>query len=589
MKSSQRYPTRIIQSKEENTYCRQFKNLDDIKDSNQSFAETGEIDAKSGIHKTPAKIQARDFKFNIPINSQIKKISVEFTHASSGNIEMEPPTVELLGIDAISKKASEFITDDFNKNVVVFEVNPSIFKVNSPTFGVMLRYPSNKSENTGRIKIQSLKVIVSYSVGRKLKGFFKSKPFIKVKDVNVTNNKILYKFETSPQLDDVFNKKEMFVEYMNIDDVDLGCVPDSILVIPLIANLLPIVWLLDCKLIVDELDEEFYRAIPNIKQGYSYMYKDASFKGELSVKSLKDNKYEIENRYLSLFSYGVDSLSTVIKYLDDKPMLLTIWGSDIPLNQHEGWDVMRNNIDGFARDYDLANFYVRSDFRNFINVHVLYQTLGEYLEPNGNWWHAVQHGIAILSKATILAYLFKVEKILFASTHAYDKQDLLEKNIVQCASSPFIDNEFKFASCSVIHDGCEFDRAGKLDNIINYSKKNNARFNMHVCWFDKSGENCNVCEKCARTYMYLMAIGENPNDYGFDVNDETLLQVERNFKGVVFYKKKIGGWVIHSKTLDFWKANQDKFRQNEHYWNDTCVKWFLDLDIDEFKNNFYDG
>ena len=53
MKSSQRYPTRVIPSKEENTAYRQFNNIDNIKGPNQSFAETGEIDAKSGIHKTP--------------------------------------------------------------------------------------------------------------------------------------------------------------------------------------------------------------------------------------------------------------------------------------------------------------------------------------------------------------------------------------------------------------------------------------------------------------------------------------------------------------------------------------------------------
>ena len=148
---------------------------------------------------------------------------------------------------------------------------------------------------------------------------------------------------------------------------------------------------------------------------------------------------------------------------------------------------MSNNIDGFAEDFGLDNFYVKSDFRKFINVNGLYQTFSEYLESDSNWWHAVQHGIAILSQASILAYMLRVEKILFASTHAYSKEDLLNKtNIVPCASSPFIDNEFKFASCSVIHDGVEFSRSEKLDNIVDYSNKHDVRFNMHLCWFDLS-------------------------------------------------------------------------------------------------------
>ena len=583
MKSSEMYPSKLIQSKEENTGYRQFREMDNLKNSDSTFAQTGEIEPKSGKHKTPSLIQANHFNFNIPHDSKIKRITVEFAHKSTGNIDVSAPTVELIGIGM--KKANP-ITDDLTKNAVSFDVNLSVFKVNSPNFGVRLKYPANKSENTGNIMIQYLKVIVSYDVSNKLKGLLKSKEFIKITDVDVEGTRISYKFETSPLLDDVFIKKEMFVEYMNIENEDLKSVPESILVIPLISNLLPIVWLLDCKLIVNELDKDYYDAIPNMKQGYMYMYRTAPFKGEISVKSLKNNGYEYENKYLALFSNGVDSINTVLKYIDSKPMLLTLWGSDIPLDHHEGWNAMKDNIDEFARDFNLDNFYVKSDFRKFINVNGLYNTFRQYLESDSNWWHAVQHGIAILGQATVLAYIFKVEKILFASTHAYAKEDLLNKtNIVPCASSPFIDNEFRFSGCSVIHDGCEFSRAEKLDNIVDYSNKHDARFNMHVCWSDLTGVNCNVCEKCARTYMYLMALGENPNDYGFSVDDETMLQVENNFKDVIFNNKRIAGWAIHSQTLNFWKVNQDKFRENEDYWKDTCIKWFLDLDIDEIKNN----
>lgn len=56
---------------------------------------------------------------------------------------------------------------------------------------------------------------------------------------------------------------------------------------------------------------------------------------------------------------------------------------------------------------------------------------------------------------------------------------------------------------------------------------------MNVCWFNKSVDNCNVCEKCARAYMCLMAIGENPKDYGFDVNDETCFKLKRTPRGFV--------------------------------------------------------
>ena len=36
-----------------------------------------------------------------------------------------------------------------------------------------------------------------------------------------------------------------------------------------------------------------------------------------------------------------------------------------------------------------------------------------------------------------------------------------------------------------------------------------------------------------KTYMYLMAIGENLKDYGFDVNDEACFKLKRTLSGFV--------------------------------------------------------
>ena len=103
MNSSERYPARIIQSKEENTGYRQFREMDNIKNSDSSFAQTGEIESKRGKHKTPSLIQASHFNFNIPHDSKIKKITVEFAHKSTGEIDVPAPTVELIDVDV--KKA----------------------------------------------------------------------------------------------------------------------------------------------------------------------------------------------------------------------------------------------------------------------------------------------------------------------------------------------------------------------------------------------------------------------------------------------------------------------------------------------------
>lgn len=421
-----------------------------------------------------------------------------------------------------------------------------------------------------------------------LKNFLKTnKPYVKVTKIDTKGNRILYEFETSEDLEKYFMKKSMFIEYIYNENIDLSNVPSSILPIPLISNLLPVIWMTNSELIVEELDETFYNCIPNLKDSYSCMYENASFKGKVTAKKLIDNSYDSENEYISLFSYGADSLNTVLRYINEKPMLLTLWGADVSLKREEGWNAVKENVNQFAEEYELKNFFVKSDFRQFMNTNKLFEIYGESLNNNGNWWYAVQHGIALISQAAIIAYILKVKTILIASTYKHTKEDVLNKtNIITCASSPIIDNEFKFANCNTIHDSWELTRAQKIQNIINYSKENNVKFNMHVCWHSPLGINCNICEKCARTYMYIMAIGENPNDYGFNINDEVIHQVETDFNKVVYQGKTVGGWSIHVETLYYWRENQKIFRQNEEYWKNTAMKWIFDVDFDELIENF---
>lgn len=421
----------------------------------------------------------------------------------------------------------------------------------------------------------------------KIKNLFKQKSFIKITVVDVTVDKVFFKFETSNDLDEFFFKNEMSIELMENQEFDLTTVPESILIIPAICNVLPIIWFFDSTLIVNELDEVFYKSIPNIKQGYKDMYKKAILKGKYKINSLKNNNYVSKNKYLAFFSAGVDSVAMAVKYMDYKPNLITLWGSDVPLTQQEGWDILKNNVDNFSNEFNLNNFYVKSDFRQLLDTTKLYNCFPEELEYDGDWWHAAQHGISIISHATFLAYLLKVKYILFASSHKYSKEDILKReNIIPSASSPIIDNEIKFASCQVIHDGWENSRSDKIKEIIEYKHENGTLFNLHVCWYSTNGKNCNVCEKCARTYFNLMARGENPSAYGFNVHKTDLIQVEKNFKKSILNNENIGGWSIHKNELINWNDNKELFMNDETYWRTTELKWILDIDFNELYNNF---
>ena len=416
--------------------------------------------------------------------------------------------------------------------------------------------------------------------------FGDSDSFVKVTNISITDNKIGYEFETSPDLDLYFTKKNMYVEYMDLENADLESIPKSILVIPLFNNLLPMSWLCDYTLIVDELDKTLYESIDNIKDGYSRMYPALSFKGKLDVKKIVENTYDYENESISLFTYGVDSLATVLRNIDEKPILSTVWGADISLKSVKAWKNASKSIAEISDELGLENFFIKSDFRRFMNTDLLFEEFLEKLDKTGNWWYAIQHGLALLGHSSILAYIFKVKHIFIASSHSYAENELLKREIIPCGSSPTLDNEFKFASCTAIHDAYELRRADKIDYIINFAKENNIHFNLRVCWHSSTGVNCSVCEKCARTLLYIMASKQDPEDYGFVVNDENMKKIEEDFKRHVYEKEKIGGWSLHPVTLSYWKYNQEIFLRDYDYWKDTPISWIFDVDFDEIMEDF---
>ena len=90
-----------------------------------------------------------------------------------------------------------------------------------------------------------------------------------------TNNRITVTFEVTAGLKKYFQSYVHFNEY----DADVSNCPTSLAVIPFICNVLPLIWLTNSELHVDEIDEDFYQSISGIKQGYSSMYQHFEFEG----------------------------------------------------------------------------------------------------------------------------------------------------------------------------------------------------------------------------------------------------------------------------------------------------------------------
>lgn len=385
---------------------------------------------------------------------------------------------------------------------------------------------------------------------------------IQLLSIKKDDNIISYSFAVSDGLKKYFSGKEFFIEYSeNIENV-----PDSIAAIPFVANVLPIIWLTDSKLILPELDEDFYNCFPKLKNGYEQMFPESEFKGQIEagqiVKHYLNNKV---NKSAMFYSGGLDSVNTFISHAYEKPDLISIWGSDIRCDNKKGWDLVHSAIEYTAKCFNLPDIVFRSSFRAFDNESALNNDYRDQLKDD--WWHGVKHGIALLSHVAPYAYLNNITVMYIASSNCP-----LDGHI-RCASNPLTDNHVRFCGCKVVHDGFEFSRQDKVHNIVEFCRKNKIFFPLHVCWRSQTGGNCCKCEKCFRTMAGLIAEGANPQKFGFD----DIIQIKKMKDTILGVEWKEDAIWKH------WPHIQRALKENENlarktpYWK--YIKWIIGVDF----------
>lgn len=396
---------------------------------------------------------------------------------------------------------------------------------------------------------------------------------LKIIKIAVNKNFISYSYTINGDWAKCFNlDKEFFIEYSE----DISAVPQSIAVIPFLCNILPVVWVMGAEIFIPELDKNFYEHVDEIKRGYIEMYPKMNFGGKLTVEKIVDNGANFLNsdKAAAFFSGGVDSFSTLINHIDERPTLLTLWGSDVKLQDFKGWERVKNHAVKTAEQFKCKNLFIKSSFRQFLNEGILSQVV--YPLANDGWWHGFQHGIGIISHAAPYIYCNKISKIYFASsfTERY-------KGMYTCASDPSIDNYLHVGECQTIHDGYNFDRQDKIHIICEYRRKTNEKINLHVCWISDGGQNCCQCEKCYRTICAILAESENPENYGFTYSPETVSKMYKNLKDASFIKSQLK-YVI-------WASIIERFNKVPQNWkNPEIQKWTEGGDFSIIEQYFND-
>jgi hypothetical protein len=343
-------------------------------------------------------------------------------------------------------------------------------------------------------------------------------------EIKISGNTAEYIYSVIGEWKKFFMQEEsFFITY----DFTLETVPKSVLAIPFLCNVLPISWIVDAEIKLDEIDKDFLESIPEFKRGYIDMYPMINFSGSINARSIIDNAGERAG-CASLFSGGADATHTMISHIDEKPALLCIWGADIKLEDEKGWERVNEHLANTAKDFGLNCTAVKTSFRKILNEYELSRAVS--ISGDG-WWHGFQHGIALISHAAPYMHIKGLKTLYIASSFKASAK-------VTGASYYTIDNHVRFCGSNVIYDAPNHSRQDKVAEICSYINKTGTKVNLRVCWEKEGGGNCCRCEKCIRTMLNVAAEGSSPADYGFTWNRKTI----RNIKYYLLWVGEFPRW-----------------------------------------------
>lgn len=226
----------------------------------------------------------------------------------------------------------------------------------------------------------------------------------------VDKNTINYQYSYDAKLAKYFNKNiSFFVQY----DQDVSNVPESILIIPILANIMPISWFAGFDVYIDSIDENFARSLQIIK---SHFEKDYPFLKKLSstlhFQKLINNKTDGIGQSAMLFSGGVDAFATFFRHNNELPPdLITIFGADIELDDNKQIQYVIDFNQNIKNVYGNNYFTLKSNLRDF--YHKSIDNLLPY--SNQTWWGNIQHGLALLSLTAPVAFVNHYTTIYIAS------------------------------------------------------------------------------------------------------------------------------------------------------------------------------
>lgn len=372
------------------------------------------------------------------------------------------------------------------------------------------------------------------------------------------NGRVEYDYTIPYCVRKFISSRKFFVEYS--DDIALKNVPEAILTVPFIANMLTIAMITGCSIKVKKCDKAFFEAIKEIEDVYRKMYPYLKLTFDVAADEVVDCSYEISESKTLFFTGGLDATSALARVYEKDVTLVNIWGGDVALSDKETHDDLSKYLSQIKKFLGLKYLFIKSNCREMFNEKNISKLTAIKLRPKHNhgWWASIAHVLAMVSLLAPYAYDKRIGINMLASSYTRNGTVFDANNEEMLAA-------IKFGSCKMVSIDSNLQRTDKAKNIIRFSKEHNFPVQLKVCWFRKAGKNCSSCEKCYRTILDIVVSGGNPNDFGFKVDDNTYLEMQ---------KYLLRNYV----NPEYWKEIQERFIEEKNTWQDNeNIGWIINF------------
>lgn len=375
-------------------------------------------------------------------------------------------------------------------------------------------------------------------------------------------------FYACQEFNNKYARKPLKISYPK--EIDLDKIPQSIVDIPFITNVITTIWFSGKNYHIEEMDEDLFYSLIKIKQFFKRFFYNTSWNGELIPEKLVKNILpKTSSQSAALFTGGLDSTTTVFRHFNENLSLISF------NNTHE------TAID-FARKYNFNFYTIFTNYYEFLDL----TSLDKASADISKWFWDTSMSLSWAGTAAPFLYAKGIPILYIPSGFTWQSFIFDDGQTIEQPACPLIDENLSPIGLKFRHDPFTMTRTEKIKFISNFCKENNfSKPQLVVCNHHKrsntSYSHCNMCVKCYLTMLDIIAIGESLKDYGFTLSEDEFIS---KFKSYIqnLEMRRGGTYVACNETQNYLKQNKETLSKNYQQFYD----WFTSINLwDKIKEN----